>query len=177
VTYALDLLGSGAVGLDGDVRTAGGGGVIEAFLVPALSVRVGGSVREGDVTGAQARVLVLFAAAGVALHPWRRATPSLFGAAVRADYLLMNQTVTHFVTATGAQGEQSRADVSTRARTLSGLDVVVDTEWRLGESMDLIAGGGIEETFASTYIEVNGRRVATIGPLSVVGEAGLRFKF
>jgi hypothetical protein len=166
--WAVDLFGLGATALGGQVQSAGGGAALETFLFSLLSVRIGGAVRAGELGSARARTLILLASAGLALHPWRRQS-HVFGAALRVDYVMMNQSVTPF-SATGA-------DLSTRARLLSGVDALVETEWRLGEGTDLLAGAGIEEMLATTYVDLNGHRVATVPGTNFVAEAGLRLRF
>ncbi|HEX4449028.1 MAG TPA: hypothetical protein VH044_19945 [Polyangiaceae bacterium] len=169
VRYALDLVGVGAAALGADLQTAGGGAALDVEVVPWLSVRIGGAIRAGKVMEAQARSLALFASAGLSLHPWPSSPTKLFSAALRVDYVLMNQTVTHY-SATGA-------DVSTRARTLSGIDVLLESEWRLGKGVDVLAGAGIEDVMATTYMDLNGVRVATLPPLNGIAEVGMRLRF
>ena len=167
--YALDVLGVGAASFGADMATAGGGAAFDARLVPWVSVRVGGAVRAGKVVSAQARALELLAWAGVALHPWPSSPSRFFTASLRADYVLMNQMLTHY-SATGA-------DLSTRARALSGVDVLVEGEWRLGEAADILTGAGVEDRLATTHVDLDGTRVATVPPLSGVAEAGVRLRF
>jgi hypothetical protein len=166
--YALDFVGVGAAGLGGDVQTGGGGAALETFLSPHVSARIGGAVRAGGVGNAPARALTLLATAGVALRPWATSAARPFGVALRADYVLMNQSVTHMST--------SGADLSTLARPLQGIDGVVEFEWRVGGSIDLLAGAGAEDTLATTHVDLNGKHVATLPPVSVVGETGLRLR-
>jgi hypothetical protein len=80
----------------------------------------------------------------------------------------MNQTVTH---------RSDGADRSTRARPLSGVDAMVEVEWRIGASADVVVGAGLEEMFATTYIDLNGARVATLPPLSLLAQGGVRLRF
>jgi hypothetical protein len=167
--YAMDFFGMGAAGLGGNVQTAGGGAALETFLTPRFAVRIGGAVRGGDVGGAPARTITLLATAGVELHPWPATASHVFGASLRADYVLMNQTVTHH--------SASGADLSTMMRTLSGVDAMVDLQWRLGANVDLMVGVGVEEMLATTYVDMNGARVATIPPVSLIAEGGLRLRF
>ncbi len=126
-------------------------------------------MRAGDVAGAEARTLALVGTAGLTLRVWPTSESHVIGASLRADYVLMNQTVTH--------RSGSGADVSTRARPLSGVDAMVEVEWRLGASADVVVGAGLEEMFATTYIDLNGARVATLPPLSLVAQGGLRLRF
>ena len=167
--YALEFFGTGAVGLGGSVQTGGGGAALETFPLPRLGVRIGGAVRMGDVAGGEARTLALLGTAGLELRAWPSTESRVFGASLRADYVLMNQTVTH----RSAGG----ADLSTKERPLSGLDAILEVEWRLGASADVVLGAGLEEMFATTYIDLNGARMATLPPLSAVAQGGLRLRF
>ncbi len=89
--YALELFGTGAAGLGSSVQTGGGGAAFETFVTPRFGVRIGGSVRMGDVGGAGARTLALLGTAGLELRAWPSSKSSPFGASLRADYVLMNQ--------------------------------------------------------------------------------------
>ena len=167
--YALDFFGVGAAGLGANLQTGGGGAAFETFVTPRFAMRIGGAVRLGDVPGVRARTLALRASAGVELHPWRTTASRPLGVSLRADYVLMNQTVTHY----SADG----SDLSTMSRPLSGVDAMVGVEWRLGTTVDLTASAGLEEMLATTYVDMNGARVATIPPLSAIAERGLRLRF
>jgi hypothetical protein len=167
--YALDFFGLATTGLSGNVLTGGGAVAFQAFLTPAFALRFGGAMRGGDLEGWSVRTLTLLASAGIGLHPWPTSESRVFAASLRADYVLMNQTVTHY-SSTGT-------DLSTMARPLSGLDAVVDAEWRLGGSVDVVVGVGLEEMLARTNVDLNGTRVGTLPPLSAVGEGGLRLRF
>ena len=167
--YALDFFGLATTGLGSNVQTEGGALAFQAFLTPGFALRIGGAMRGGDLEGWHARTLILLASAGIGLHPWPHSESRVFGASLRADYVLMNQTVTHY-SSTGT-------DLSTMARPLSGLDAVVDVEWRLGANVDVVVGIGLEEMLARTNVDLNGTRMATIPPLSAFAEGGLRLRF
>src|SRR5579859_2256456 len=137
--YAMDFFGVGAAGLGSSVQTAGGGAAFEMFLMPWLAVRIGGAVRVGDIA-ATTRTLTLLGAAGVELHPWPAANSRVLSASLRVDYVLMQQTVTH--------DSAGSAELSTRSRRLSGLDALVEAQWRLGANFDVLTGVGLEEMLA-----------------------------
>ena len=168
VRYALDVFGIGAAGLGGNVQAAGGGGALETFLTPRFAVRVGGAVRAGGLDGVAARTTTLLATVGVELHAWPTTPSRVLGASLRADYVLMNQSVTHY---------SASGDLSTMARALSGVDAVIEVEGRLGPKVDLLVGAGIEEMLATTYVDMNGARVGTFPPLSAIAQGGLRLRF
>jgi hypothetical protein len=81
----------------------------------------------------------------------------------------MNQTVTHY--------SPTGTDLVTMARPLSGLDAIVEVEWRLGANVEVVVGVGFEEMLARTNVDLNGTRMATLPPLSAVAEGGLRLRF
>jgi hypothetical protein len=167
--YALDFVGLASTAVGGSVQTAGGAVAFEGFLTPAFAMRIGGAMRGGPLDVAAARTLTLLASAGLALSPWPTSESRIFGASLRADYVLMNQTVTHY--------SSSGTDISTMARPLSGIDAVVEAELRLGASVDVVGGMGVEEMLARTYVDLNGTRMATLPPLSALAEVGLRLRF
>jgi hypothetical protein len=169
VRYAMDFFGVAATAIGADVQTAGGGAALETFPTPWFAIRIGGALRGGDIAGRSARTLSLFGTAGVELHPWTTTATHGLGASLRADYVLMNQTVTHL--------SPAGADLSTMARSLSGVDALIEVEWHLGGSVDLLAGAGVEEMFATTYVDMNGVRTATLPPLTTIAEGGLRLRF
>lgn len=167
--YAMGFFGLGAAGLGSNMLTAGGGAAFETFPTPRLGLRIAGAVRGGDVQGAPARTLTLLATAGLEIVPWPTSSRRIVAPSLRADYVLMNQTVTH--------SSPSGTDLSTMERPLSGVDAVVGAEWRLGESADLLTGVGLEETFATTYVDLNGKHMATLPPLNTFAEGGVRLRF
>ena len=166
--FLLDMIAIGAAGLSASVETGGGGG-LEAFVFPPLAFRFGGAVRAGSLAPARGSLLTLLSSAGVAIHPWR-ATPSrVFGASLRVDYVVLSQSMSH--------DSPAGSTTSTRSRALSGGDAVVEAEWLCAPGVELMLGTGIEETFATTHIDLNGVRVATLPPLNALVEAGLRLPF
>jgi cell division septation protein DedD len=167
--FALEMIAIGAAGVSASVETGGGGGALEAFVFPPLAFRFGGAVRAGSLAPARGSLLTLLSSAGVAVHPWR-ATPSrVFGASLRVDYVVLSQSLSH--------DSPAGSTTSTRSRALSGGDVVVEAEWLCAPGVELMLGTGVEETFATTHIDLNGVRVATLPPLNALVEAGLRLPF
>ncbi len=165
----IDLLAAGGVGLGGDATGAGGGGAVGWVVADALSLRLGASERAGSLNIAEATVFMLLLNAGVSLRPWRATRSRPFGVSVRADYLVVRQSATHF-------DADDPAPV-TRARWLSGLDAVADVSWVLSTEIEALIGAGLEEVFVPTYINVRDMHVATLPALRAVGEAGFRLRF
>jgi hypothetical protein len=69
------------------------------------------------------------------------------------------------------------AESTTLSRWQSGLGAVVELEWLLASEVDVIVGGGIEDVFDPTYVNVRGVQVTTIPPLRLVAEVGVRARF
>jgi hypothetical protein len=159
----------GAAGLGARVQTAGAEGALEAFLTPPFSLRFGGSVRAGAVSVAHGSVLTLMGTGGVAVHPWRPMRGHPIGASFRVDYVVVGQSLSH--------ESPAGSTTSTRSRALSGADAVAELEWRCAPGVEILLGAGVEEVFATTYVDLNGARVATLPPTSALGEAGLRLPF
>jgi len=167
--FALDLFAVGAAGVNASVEAAGAGGAVEAFMFPPFALRFGGAVRAGPMTSARGSVITLLGTVGLSLQPWRPAPTRPFGAGLRFDYVLMSQSLSH-ESLTGSTA-------STRSRALSGGDVLAEFEWECAPGVELVLGAGVEEMFATTYIDLNGTRVAALPPLSALAEAGLRLPF
>jgi hypothetical protein len=167
--FALDLFATGAAGLGASVDTAGGGGALEAFVAPLFALRFGGAVRAGSVPAVQGSALTLVGTAGLALHPWRPSAAHPVGGSLRLDYVVVGQSLSHV--------SPAGSTTSTRARALSGADAVAELEWRWAPGVELLLGAGLEEMFATTYVDLNGARVATLPPLGALAEAGLRLPF
>jgi hypothetical protein len=167
--FALDLFAVGAAGVNASVDAAGAGGAVEAFVLPPFALRFGGAVRAGPMASARGSVVTLLGTTGLSLQPWRPAPTRPVGVGLRLDYVLMSQSLSH-QSLTGSTA-------STRSRALSGGDVLAEFEWECAPGVELVLGGGIEEMFATTYIDLNGARVAALPPLSALAEAGLRLPF
>jgi hypothetical protein len=166
--FQLDVTGLGATGVDGGLEY-GGGAAARWFVLPRVSVRLGGGARTGSVPAADASLLTLLATAGVALHPWRATASHPLGMSVRVDYLLANQQMTHF-----SGDEPAPVTIS---RWLSGLDGLVEGQWFFARDIGLIAGVGAEDVFGTTTVSMRGPLVASIPPLRGVGEIGLLISF
>jgi hypothetical protein len=162
---ALDLLALGATGIAGNADGAGGGVAAHWFVHRRVSLRFGGGVRAGSV---DADTLTFLASAGVALHPWRAMPSRPFGLSVRADYLVVRQSTTHY----DANDQSVTKDFDPR----SGLDAAFDVDWLLAPSVDLVVGLGLEYVFGLTYIDSQSARV-TIPVLRATAEAGARLWF
>ncbi len=168
---AVDLLavGATALGSAGIANSAGGAGAVEWFAHTRLSLRLGGSVRAGELDVAEAHVTNLLASAGVVLLVVRP-TPSLpFAATLRADYLLEHESATHF--------DSDDPSPVTRGRWVSGLDAFADVSLLLSSQIAAVMGFGLEDVWAPTYVYVRDVQVATVPRLRALLEAGFQLRF
>jgi hypothetical protein len=101
-------------------------------------------------------------------HPWRTSLAHPFGASFRAEFLFVDESVTH-------SGNVKR--LGSPPGRLPGLALGVDGSWRFATNVELVAGVGIEDVFLYTYVDVPGARQTTLAPWSAIGETGLRFDF
>jgi hypothetical protein len=179
---ALDLLALGATGIAGNADGAGGGMAAHWFVHRRVSLRFGGGVRAGSV---DADTLTLLASAGVALHPWRSTPSRPFGLSVRTDFLVVRQSTTHYADAQstttarcapGGPSETGRGGATCES-WWPGLDAVVDADWLLAPSVDLVLGLGLEDVLLTTYIGVPGAPGTTIPALRLTAEVGARLWF
>ena len=162
----LDVLGVGAAG--GNDLAVGAAAAAQWFLVRPLAVRIAGGARAGILEVAQSTTLTLTGSAGVVLHALRASRPHRLGVWIRADYVVQRLSLTHF---------SSDSPTATMDRWLSGMDALVGVDWMFAPEVGLVAGLGIEDTFASTYVRVGGAPAATLPPLQGVAEAGFRLRF
>jgi hypothetical protein len=165
----IDVMAVGAIGIAGSGAGAGGGGAVQWFVTPSLSLRLGASETTGSLDLAAANMFMVATVAGVALHPLRAAPGRRLGLSLRADYLLLFQSVTHF--------DFDDPKPVTRDRFLSGIDAFVDANWLLSTDVALLAGVGLEDVFAPTYVDLKDARVATLPPLRGAAEVGFGIRF
>jgi hypothetical protein len=164
---AVDALAIGAVATAENPNVGAGGGIaVQWFPYRHLSLRVGGGLRQGTINVAQANTLSLFVSGGAAFHPWRTSVAHPFGASIRAEFLFLDESIT-----------QIGQSPEVKYRYFPGLDVAADVSWRFAPDVELVAGGGIEDLFGTAYVDIRGGRVATLTPLGVTAETGLRLDF
>jgi hypothetical protein len=175
LNLAVDALAIGSMATAENANVGTGGGIaVQWFPYRHLSLRIGGGLRAGTIDAAEAITsLTTFVSAGAAFHPWRTSVARPFGASLRAGFLFLDESVTHFGQSLG----QSVQGTEVQHRRFPGLDVAADVSWRFAPDVELVAGGGIEDLFGTAYVDIRGGRVATLTPLGVTAEAGLRLDF
>jgi hypothetical protein len=166
-------LGIAAVGSTGVMGSAAGLGVAldgARFLGPRFSIRVGLALRGGPVPELPGTDYTASAGAGVEWWGWPPSSARRLGLGVRADVLLIR----HQVFATTAEG-----GTESYGRFVPGADLVPQVALVLARDVEAVGGVGAELAFGSTGIEAGMplAEVATIPPLRLVGQVGLRFRF
>jgi hypothetical protein len=171
----VDLLGVGVSGIAGNTDAAngggaaGGGGAVEWFVHRRLSLRLGAVARGGSLDVAQANVTTLLASAGAVFQALPDTPSEPFAVTIRVDYLLVRESATHW------DGDESSP--VTDHRWLSGVDTYLDGSLLLSSQIAAMVGFGLEDVFASTYVNLKDVHVATIPPLRAVVEGGFQLRF
>jgi hypothetical protein len=168
----LDLLGEAATGIGASAATEGtegGGAAIEWFLHRQLSVRLGAVVRAGAIDVAAAHTTTVVTSAGLVLQPWQTTPSQPFGVTLRADYILVRESMTH--------DDSDDLTPVQDARWLSGVDTFFDGQLVLSTQIAAVAGIGLEDVWSPTYVLMHNVNVATLPALRVVGEAGFQLRF
>jgi hypothetical protein len=165
LNLAVDTLAR-AVGIGGNASAVGGEAALQWFPLRSLSLRLGAGLQGGAIYPASANTLTVFACAGVVLHLWRASVAHPFGASLRAEGLLVDESLTYFGPA--------QPSPTTVANRFPGLGLVADVSWRFAPDVELVAGGGMEDVFVSGYVDIGPVQKATLSPLNAVAEAGLR---
>jgi hypothetical protein len=170
---AVDLLAAGAMGIadshDTAGDTAGGGAAVEWFVLRALSLRLGVMDRVGSLDVAAATMSTLVTSAGIALHPWQPTPSQPFTVSFRADYVLVRESATHL--------DSDDKSPVTAARWVSGVDTFVDASLLLSSQIAAVAGIGLEDVGAPTYVYLRDVREATLPVFRAVVEGGFQLRF
>lgn len=165
---SVDAMGVGAVGLGG---VGGGWGAILAGVIQPKApwgLRLAVSPRFGEIVAAKANTITVVTSLGVALQvgaprPWT------FGFGARLDVLAAYVEVSHFSPDDVVPDRQSR--------WIAGFDAAVEGTLRLAPNLGFVLALGIEGFFGSTDVYVRGQPAATMSPLRLLGEGGIRARF
>lgn len=165
---AVDAMGVGAVGLGG--AGGGWGAMLAGVYQPRApwGLRLAVSPRFGEIVAAKANTITVVTSLGVTLQvgaprPWT------VGFGARVDVLAAYVEVTHFSPDDVVPDRQSR--------WLAGFDAAIEGTLRLAPALSFVLALGIEGFFGSTDVYVRGQPAATMSPLRLLGEAGIRARF
>ena len=166
---ALDAAVAGGFALAGDGSGVGGALGLRWYAGRRLGLRAGVQARFGEVASAQATSLDLAAAAGLVVSVIPPSDERRFGLAVRADALLLYQSLSHLSRddAAPAQG----------GRVLPGAAALLEGQWAVSPTLALLLGGGAEIAFGRTDVVVHLQKVAELAPFRLVVQGGLAAQF
>jgi hypothetical protein len=145
-----------------------------------VGLRAGVRGRFGEVEVAQASSRALAASLGASFAIVRAANgaPSAgdddqpgghFGLALRADALLLNESLSHL--------SADDASAVREDRWLPGGRLLVEAQWALGPAVALLLDGGPELAFGRTAVFLHESQVTTLAPLRLVIQGGLMARF
>ena len=160
-----------AVGMSGIGGYAGGFGGVLGFrvvLAGPVSMRLALGARVGEVEPAQATSRCYTGALGLAWQPWLD-SEHRWSAGARIDALILRHELVHF-----SDDDPQPAHL---ARFMPGADAALEGSYRLADYASLIAAGGAEVAFGETDVYLHGNQVASVAPVRLFLETGLRVTF
>jgi hypothetical protein len=166
---ALDAAVEGGFALAG--AGSGVGGALGLRWHPArrIGLRLGAQARFGEVARAQSAAMDLAAAAGVAVFALAPSAERRLAIALRADALLIYQSLSHL-------SDDDPAPVRS-ARLLPGVMALAEAQWAVSPTLALVLAGGAEIALGSTDVFVHQEKVAELAPLRLVLQGGLVARF
>jgi hypothetical protein len=168
--WALDAGVEGGVALGGGNGSGAGGTVGVRWLpsplsLPRVSLRLGARARFGEVGEAQSALSNFAGSAGV-VAAVREARPGRrVAVAVRADALLLYESLSHLSSDDPAPVRQ--------ARLMPGAALLGELRWSLSPTVALSLAAGAEVAFGTTHVFVREVEVAELAPVRAVIQGGL----
>lgn len=164
-----DAIGAVDLSLVGAWGGAAGGGGVEIGgerRWRSLSARAALEWRTGDITAAQVRTLMLSFAPGIAWRPIEPNESCPFGVGLRAGYMILREQLTRPIDGASPPGQWQ-----------SGAQALVEGVWQFAPGALAVVAIGGEATFGTLDVVVGGRTVASIEPLRLLAEGGIRARF
>jgi hypothetical protein len=167
--FAIDAAAEGGFALHG--AGTGVGGAIGFRWHPGTRVdlRVGFQAHFGEVGVAQATELDVTAAAGLALYLAAPSDARRSALALRADAMLVYQTLNHL--------SSDDPEPVREGRAIPGARLLAEGQWALSPTLALALDVGPEVVFGRTDVYVRQQKVTEITPLRLVVAAGLIARF
>lgn len=166
-TRAVEFAGAVGSGIGGKASGLGAEGAVRWVLHGPLWARVFVGGRFGSIPEAQATTRSASLGGGVAFAALP--TQSRLSLGLRADAFVSYFEATHL----------SEDDLvpDRRSRWLAGGDLFAEGGYRFVGSAGVFLGAGIEALLGKTAIYTHGQRVATVAPVRLIGQLGLRVGF
>jgi hypothetical protein len=167
--FALDAAATGGFAIGG--AGSGAGGTIGLRWHPGkrIGLRLGAQARFGQVASAQSDAVDLAGAAGLVLFVIPPADSRYLALALRADALLMYESLSHL-------SSDDPAPVRS-GRLLPGGLALIEGQWALSPTLALALGAGVEAAFGRTDIFVRQEKVAELAALRALVAGGLVARF
>jgi hypothetical protein len=165
----VDALGSTALGIRGESPGWGGAASARWYFAPPFGVRLGVSARAGEIDPAQATTLHMHVAAGLGWVLVPATAERRWELGTRLDALAIRERLTHF--------DSDDTEPVDLARWLPGADAAIEGSWMFNSAAGLMASFATEVAFGKTDVTLHYARVATIPPLRLVFQAGVRASF
>ncbi len=162
--FALDAAAEGGFAVAGAGSGFGGALGLRWYAGRRLGLRAGVQARFGKVASAQATALDLAAAAGLMLSVIPSSDERRFGLTVRADALLLYQSLSHL-------SEDDVAPVDS-GRVLPGAAALLEGQWAVSPTLALFLGGGAEVAFGRTDVIVHLPQGGRAGAFPAGGPGG-----
>jgi hypothetical protein len=166
---AVEATGAVSTGIGGDAGAEGGSLGIRWFPTRALAVRASGSIRVGQITAAQASSRFYSGGIGAVLLSWPTTSAKPWEVGARIDALLMREELSHFSSDDTVPDEQ--------ARWLPGADAAIEGTWYFAPAAGVIGAMGVEVAMGETAVTMHRVQVATIPPVRLLWQLGLRAGF
>ncbi|MDB4936359.1 MAG: hypothetical protein JWP87_3331 [Labilithrix sp.] len=149
----------------------GGFGGVFAFRLPlagAIGARVALGARGGDVAPAQATSRVFSGGVGLTWQPWLDARRR-WAAGARFDALLLHHQLTHL-----SDDDPESVRLS---RFVPGFDAALEGAFRFAGQALVVMAVGSEVALGRTEVLVRQHEAATLSPVRIFGEMGVRVAF
>jgi hypothetical protein len=163
--WALDAAAQGSFGIGGTAARAGGSIGVRWLHSRRVGFRLGAHARFGDMNAAQATMLTLAASAGVIWEVRRPPADRGLGFSLRADALVLYETMSHLSSDDAARVRQ--------ARVLPGGSLTAELRWSLSPTLALVFAAGPEVAWGTTRVYVGNVEVGDVSPLRATIQAGL----
>jgi len=167
--FAIDAAAEGGFAFRGAGSGVGGAIGFRWRSGHSVDLRLGVQARYGEVGSAQATELDLSGAAGLALYLVAPSDSGRFALALRADALLVYQTLDHL--------SSDDPEPVREGRVLPGARLLAEGQWALSPTLALALDVGPEAVFGRTDVYVRQQKVAEIAPLRLIVAAGLIARF
>jgi hypothetical protein len=165
---AVDAAALAALGVDG--YGGGAGGRLGAAWLPSprIAIRVDGSFRSGEVAPAKATSIVVTVGPGISWDAIASTPEQPLGAGIRWNALAIMHQHSHL---------SDEPEPIRKNRWLLGTSATLEGSLRLSEGAHALLSGGAEFAFGQTDVFLAGKSVATIPPVRLVADIGIRVRF